>query len=377
MFSYLSYGIKPIINASETYTNLGGSVMNPETVQSMLDASQVFVDVNQLTSKLCQHIADITNNEAAFVTSGAAAGLVLSAAACASIGHESHNKRDLMRIDEKRKEVLMFDGLYTQLIPYWKQVKYAGVDIKFVSPNKNAIKEAVNENTVAFFLFPASLYERDLPKCEEIIPFLKSEKLNVVVDAAAQLPPSSNLWHYTKELGADLALFSGGKHIKGPQSTGLIVGNKKFVSTCRALASPNPLIGRPFKTSKEELVGFTVALEHFIKENEEERYLKQKKILLRIQNSLETAPGFTSKLSKEGRLGTYQPLLWLSLPKGLTGKQFNEFTRNRTPSVDVGYVDYDPIRDDDHIFINAYNLGDDEIEDVVNAINAIITMFQN
>ncbi len=38
-----------------------------------------------------------------------------------------------------------------------------------------------------------------------------------------QLPPKENLW-LLAEQGADIVLFSGGKEIGGPQTTGLIIG---------------------------------------------------------------------------------------------------------------------------------------------------------
>ena len=126
--------------------------------------------------------------------------------------------------DITKNEILLFDGKFRQQIPYWKLIGLTGAKIIAVEPTAEAMDKAVNERTAAVFLFPSTLYEEGIPSCEEIIPVLKSKGVTVVVDAAAQLPPKSNLWYYTKELGADLCIFSGGKHIKGPQSTGLIVG---------------------------------------------------------------------------------------------------------------------------------------------------------
>ena len=40
-------------------------------------------------------------------------------------------------------------------------------------------------------------------------------------DAAADVPPISNLWNYT-QMGFDLVTFSGGKGIRGPQNAGLL-----------------------------------------------------------------------------------------------------------------------------------------------------------
>ena len=75
-----------------------------------------------------------------------------------------------------------------------------------------------------------------------------------IVDAAAQLPPPENLWRFTQQ-GADLVLFSGGKGLQGPQSSGLIVGKKSLIEAIAFNGPPNPFIGRGMKVGKEELVG--------------------------------------------------------------------------------------------------------------------------
>ena len=59
----------------------------------------------------------------------------------------------------------------------------------------------------------------------------------LVVDAAAQLPPRSNLWRWTR-LGADIVMFSGGKAIGGPQGTGIVLGRKRLIGL--VLSSPPP-----------------------------------------------------------------------------------------------------------------------------------------
>ncbi|MEC8989701.1 MAG: aminotransferase class V-fold PLP-dependent enzyme [Candidatus Latescibacterota bacterium] len=56
----------------------------------------------------------------------------------------------------------------------------------------------------------------------------KARGVPVIVDAAYEIPPK-NLWYYTKEVGVDAAIFSGGKALRGPSSTGLIVGRKEIV----------------------------------------------------------------------------------------------------------------------------------------------------
>lgn len=372
MISYSGLGLKPIINASEPYTKLGGSLMRESTIETMRIASSNFINMEALTDYCCNKVANITKNEAAFITTGAAAGLVLCAAACSLQYSQKLSTPRQNNEEYSKKEVLMFEGAYLQQIPYWNLVKNAGVNIKLVNPDENAINEAVNENSVGFFLFPGTLYEKGILTCEEAIPLIKRKSIPIIVDAAAQLPPSRNLWYYTKILGADIAIFSGGKHIRGPQSTGLLVGRSTLIRECRSLASPHPGIGRPFKTSKEELLGFTEALECFLKENEEERFNLQLTILNEIQSKIRLKEGYQIQVKHIGRLGTYQPLLWLNLPKGISGKEVSTYTLSRETPIDIGYIDYDPEQADDRIFINAYNLLPSEVDSVVKAINEFI-----
>src|SRR5438552_3827390 len=82
MSLYEELGIRPVINAYATLTRLGGSRMPPEVVAAMAEASRCFVDLNELQQRVGEQIAALTHNEAAYVCSGAAAGLTLATAAC-------------------------------------------------------------------------------------------------------------------------------------------------------------------------------------------------------------------------------------------------------------------------------------------------------
>ena len=189
---------------------------------------------------------------------------------------------------------------------------------------------------------------------------------SVVVDAAAQLPPASNLWHYTRELGADLAVFSGGKHIRGPQSTGLIVGRKDLVAGCRLSACPNPRIGRAFKTGKEELAGFITALELFVADGG--RYARQLKMLETMRGLLKDGAKIAARIVPEGRLGTEQPLLIATLPEGISAKEVNERTRALPRPIDVGVYPPEFGMPENTMFLNAYNLSPGEVETVARAV---------
>lgn len=174
---YEKMGIRPLINASETYTNLGGSLMDQRTLDAMAEAGKGFVDLLELLDKVCIRAAEITNNEAAFVTTGAAGGVILSAAACIC-GADEDRLNQIPHIENiKKNEILVFDGEFLDLIPYWKLIGLTGARIVRVEPTVEAMLAAVNEKTAAVFLFPATLYERNIPTCTEMIPLLKKKGL--------------------------------------------------------------------------------------------------------------------------------------------------------------------------------------------------------
>jgi len=377
---YEKYGIKPLINASETYTNLGGSLMDSRTIEAMKEAGNGFVDLEELLDKVCNKAAKLTNNEGAFITTGAAGGVILTAAASIIMANAKDKAYEaLLDIfpnlsSMQRNEILVFDGKFLDSIPYWKLIKLTGAKIIKVKPDEDSIRAAINEKTAAFFLFPSTLYETGIMTCEEAIPIIKEMNTTVIVDAAAQLPPKENLWYYTTKLGADAVIFSGGKHLKGPQCTGLIAGKKEITTLCRKLASPNARIGRAFKTGKEELAGFITALEIFVKTDTEDRFKQQEAILSYVSETLKKKTGLSTVLQNRGRLGTYQPLLIGLLPEGLTAAECNEYARKCEVPVDLGVYQTEFKKPDNMFFINAYNLQPFEAEAVINAIAGFLNL---
>ena len=75
-------GVRPVINAAGNGTILGGSTPSPAVREAMERANLHFVEMRELLEKSGEYIAGVLGTEAAYVTSGCAAALTLSTAAC-------------------------------------------------------------------------------------------------------------------------------------------------------------------------------------------------------------------------------------------------------------------------------------------------------
>lgn len=262
---YESLGIKTRINAAACYTALGGSIMPSEVVAAMNEAAKSFISLHELQQKAGEKLAKLTKNEGAFITTGAAAGIVLSILACRTRGDLTEIQRIIDGTSEP-SEVIMFTG---HRIPYDASIRTAGSQIVTVGDAIQSfdyqLEARINDRTTAIFFCAGAHLATPALSLEKTVDIAKKYSVPVIVDAAAQLPPASNLWRFTTELGADLAIFSGGKALRGPQSSGLVVGKSEFIEAIRANAAPHQRLARGYKASKEEIAGLLTAVELYLK----------------------------------------------------------------------------------------------------------------
>jgi D-glucosaminate-6-phosphate ammonia-lyase len=270
MTDYKTLGVRPVINAFATLTKLGGSLMPSEVLQTMTNAASCFVDLHELQKKVGERIAELTHNEAAYVSSGAAAGLLLATAAC------------VIKDDEDRERFPHLEGLKNEVIVqkihrngYDFALREVGVKLVEIGTVQGTsaedLKNAINDNTAAIFWFQGAMNTPAELPLEEVIAIARD--IPVIVDAAAQLPPASNLWKFT-QMGAALAIFSGGKDLSGPQSSGLVLGRKHLIETIRMHGAPYQGVGRPMKVGKEEMMGLLAAVERYLELDHEARELQ-------------------------------------------------------------------------------------------------------
>ena len=296
---YERLGVPTIINASGPATRLSGSIMPPEVAEAMKEASQYCVDITRLQARASELIAEVTGAEAGYVTCGAAAGLLLGTAACVT-GLDPGKMNRLPDTTGMKNQVIMarsqrnfYDhavrSVGIRLVEVGIADRFSGAGVRDTEAWE--IGAAIDENTAAVCYVA---YAHSLPPLGEVVEVAHAAGVPVLVDAAGQLPPASNLQRFIAE-GADLVAFSGGKAIRGPQSSGILCGRRNLIAAAalqhldldilfeqwnppvalidksQLPGAPQHGIGRPCKVGKEEIVGLLTALELFVQEDPEER----------------------------------------------------------------------------------------------------------
>jgi len=260
---YDELGVRKVINGYATLTRLGGSLMPSEVLEAMNQAAKHFVDVDELMIKVGEKIAQLTKNEAAYVSCGAAAGLAITTAACIT-GLDPAKRTQLPYTDGMKNEILIHRRNRNG---YDYAIKQAGGKIVEFGSDQTTpedLEKAINDKTAAIFYFYNISNMGGLVPVENGVEIARKHNIPVVVDAAAQIPPAENLWRFTVDMGADLSIFSGGKGLCGPQSAGLILGRKDLIEACMFNACPRVSIGRGMKVGKEEMVGMLAAVKWYL-----------------------------------------------------------------------------------------------------------------
>jgi L-seryl-tRNA(Ser) seleniumtransferase len=296
---YRRLGVKRIIHGSGTTTRYGGSILRPEALEAMREASQTLVNIDELNAAAGAAIAKLLGAEAAFVTAGASSGLILQSAACIA-GDDLARIVRLPDTSGMRSEIVIqrahrfaYDQAYR--IP-------GGVLVEIGLARRTQpfeLEAAIGDRTaaVAFLVSPFTSPPGTLT-IEQVVEIAHRKGVPVIVDAASMLPPRDNLTKFLR-LGADLVSFSGGKGIRGPQSTGILAGRRDLIRAVTLNASPNQAIGRAAKTSKEEIAGLLVALELFMKEDEAAEMKRYTDVCTTIVEQLADLPGLRAVVEQD------------------------------------------------------------------------------
>src|SRR5262249_40245043 len=257
---YSRLGVKTVINCRNTWTYLSGSLEFPEVREAPMEAAQNFVNLLDLQRTVDKRLSKLTDAESGIVTSGAASAMAAAAAGCMA-GTDDKRIWQLPDTTGLKHEVVMAGGRSA----FDSAIRLTGAKL-VLAHSPDEVANAITANT-------AMIYTTDLgEKLQKQLAIAKDHKIPMLLDDAAGIPPVDNAKLYAR-MGIDMYCFSGGKGLRGPQCSGLLLGRKDLIEA--ALLNSNPREGaicRPMKVGKEEIIGCLVALETWLKVDEKKLY---------------------------------------------------------------------------------------------------------
>jgi D-glucosaminate-6-phosphate ammonia-lyase len=351
-----------IINATGTITLHGGSAIDADITMAMAAAAQTSFDMADLQGRASEIIAACTGAEAGIVTSGASAGLLLGAAACMT-GLDAALMGKLPDTSGMRNEFVVahshrnsYDHAVraagATLVEAGVADRVVGVGIRDTEPWE--IERAITPRTAGIFYVARPDSLPDLP---QVVAVARKASLPVLVDAAAELPPKSNLRRFIED-GADLVVFSGGKALGGPSASGILCGRRRLIASAllqmldldydfaawqppkhiidkRELSHlPRNGIGRSCKVGKEQIVGLLLALSRFVATDDASRVRSLTIIASALLDRLQTLPSLRVRILSDPNRA-HVPCVEVSVEGDGRAAEICAMLRSGTPSVRV------------------------------------------
>ena len=331
---YRKLGVTPFINAAGTYTILSASTMPDEVQAAVALAAQQPVNLNELLDASGEYLAKRLRCEAALVTAGAASALTLGMAACVTVG----NKQAIVSIPTDlaglKNEVLVQKA---HRYEYDHAVRNCGVHFVEVETLEE-YDRAFTERTVMAHFFNAA--EGGGISREDWVRVAHAHGVPCFNDAAADVPPISNLWNYT-QMGFDLVTFSGGKGIRGPQCSGLLLGKKQLIDAAKLNNSPNSnSVGRGMKVAKEEIIGLVAAVDWFLSQDDAAMEAEFRRRAERIADRVKSIPTVKTQVFIPPVANHVPHLLITYDPDRIktTGREVMQKMRQGTPRIELNFA---------------------------------------
>lgn len=361
---YRSLGVKSLINASGTTTMWGGTKLRPEVAEVMRKTSTVMVDINELNRAAGKVLAEICGAEAGLVVSGSGGGLVMQAAAVMT-GNDTTKMVRLPNSTGMKNEIIIHKShrfAYDQL--------YRAAGAKFVEIGDGRrcypwqLEAAFTEHTAAVaYLFASFVSRRAIP-LSQVCEIAHARGAPVIVDAASTLPPRDNLRRYIRE-GADLVILSGGKGVRGPQGTGILVGRADLIEAATGNAAPNQFLGRSMKVAKEEIMGLVAALEIFNNEDEDAEVAHHRELAQRVVDALIEIPGLNVSVQHD-EWNYLVPTALIEFTPEWNGPSRDEVLQAMATGEPV--VHLYQLGDPDELGVEPINLDEEELEIVIHRL---------
>jgi L-seryl-tRNA(Ser) seleniumtransferase len=341
--------------------------MPPEVLAAMQDAARYHIELDEMQKRVGAKIAELTHNEACYVSTGAAAGITLAAAACMTGKNPAYMQQLPDTTGLPKYEFIVHKSHRNG---YDHAIRASGgkvVEIgSAVTTHRWELEHAINTHTAAIFWFQGAMTGHGDLSIETVIEVANARGVPVIVDAAAQLPPVENLWKFTK-IGAAMAIFSGGKDLRGPQATGLCLGRRELVEAMAMNGSPNHSVGRAMKVGKEEMGGALAAVERYLKLDHAGRRMRDERVVAQWNSVLCAIPGVCAERSFPNEAGQPLPRTRVIFEAPFNRDDIVRQLMTGEPAIAVANGK------ENDIFLNPMSLEDDEVEIVLNRLLEVLS----
>ena len=290
--TYESIGVRPLINCRGTFTIISGSVILPEVREAIVLASQRYVNIDELMEAVGARIAELMDCEWGLITDGCAAALCQVTAACVA-GSDPEKMIRLPDTTGMKNEVIV-QTCHRNV--YDHAIRMVGVKMIEVD-TKAELEAALNDRTAMLFVF-GDAEERGQITTKEMADIGHEHGIPTFVDAAAERPDVPN-WYL--EQGADAVAYSGGKCLRGPQASGLVLGRKDLLQAAFLNGAPHHALARPMKAGKEEIMGLLAAVEQWIKRDHKAEWKDWERRLGVITDAVKDFDSVTTTIRQRGR----------------------------------------------------------------------------
>jgi D-glucosaminate-6-phosphate ammonia-lyase len=327
---YQAIGVRPVVNARGTFTIISGSQSLPEVKKAMEEASRSYVQMDELMDAVGKRLAEITGAEWGMVSNGCAAAMTHATAACIA-GTNPERMQKLPDLTGLKNEVIIPE--YSRNV-YDHAIRMVGVKIIEVR-NKAELEAAFNARTAMCYILAGPGDDGPLGTAV-VAEVAKRHNVPLLVDAAAEILTFPNV-HLKR--GATLVAYSGGKCIRGPQTAGLLLGDKALVQAAWLNSAPHHAFGRSLKVGKEEVMGMLAAVEAWTKRDHEAEWKRWVSWLDTIGARAKQVNGVTTEVRQPEGLSNRTPSLvikWDGAKLGVTGGEVAKLMLEGEPRIVVG-----------------------------------------
>jgi L-seryl-tRNA(Ser) seleniumtransferase len=336
---YEKLGVAKIINAAGTYTALTASIMPPSVQAAVAKAAKHPVRLIDLQKAAGEYLAKRLKCEAALVTAGAAAALTLGTAACITVSNPAAAGRIPVDMAGLKNEVIIQKA---HRYEYDRALLNTGIQFVEIETMEEYEKAFTSKTVMAHFFNGA---ESGNIGREDWVRVAQRHGVPCFNDAAADVPPISNLWNYT-QMGFDLVTFSGGKGMRGPQNAGLLLGRKDLIDAVAAMSAPiSDAFGRAMKVAKEQIAGMVAAVDWFLTQSDEEMEAEFRKRAETIAEYLKNVPTLRSKIVVPEVAANHVPHLLVNYDRNrikISARDVAEQLRHGNPSIELNPATGDP-----------------------------------